>query len=99
MICRVGKDLWWDIHPLITTDGVNKYRAIWEEEGFRVHTSNRGFHMDGCFCVVNPGCIVSLCDIQNYKEEFPGWDVLYVPDQPWKTVSPFLKMKHKMDFL
>jgi hypothetical protein len=104
IICRVGKDLWWDIDPrtyadidpYTTTVCTNKYKAIWEEEGFRVHISNRGYHSDGSFCVVKPGCIVSLHDIQNYKKEFPGWDVLYLPDQSWSKVSPFLDMKRKV---
>ncbi len=95
-ICRVGKDLWWDIHPTNTQDTIDQMTKRWEGEGFRVHISNRGYHSDGSFCVVKPGCIVSLFDIQNYQKEFPGWDVLYVPDQSWEAVSPFLKMKDKV---
>ena len=95
-ICRVGKDLWWDIHPGNTQDTVDRMTEKWEGEGFRVHISNRGYHSDGVFCVVKPGCIVSLFDIQNYEENFPGWDVLYLPDQSWAAVSPFSKMKEKV---
>jgi|TARA_B110000858_G_scaffold23851_1_gene24105 hypothetical protein len=103
-ICRVGKDLWWDIKagdsklPMgkQTLDSIEKYKSIWGHQGFRVHTSSRGYHSDGCFCVVKPGCIVSLEDIQDYATEFPGWDVLYLPDQSWSKVNPFLKMKHKV---
>jgi hypothetical protein len=95
-ICRVGKDIWWDIEQNTSTELVNKYKKRWTEEGFRVHTSDRGYHSDGCFCVVKPGCIVSLNDVQDYKTEFPGWDVLYLPDQSWSKVLPFLKMKKKV---
>ena len=95
-ICWVGKDLWWDIDNGTTQDTVDKYKQVWESEGFRVHISKRGYHSDGCFCVVKPGCIVSLKDIQDYKTEFPGWDVLYLPDQSWKKVDPFLQMKEKV---
>jgi hypothetical protein len=95
-ICRVGKDLWWDIQKNTAQDTVAKYKKVWEDEGFRVHTSNRGYHSDSCFCVVKPGCIVSLEDIQDYATEFPGWDVLYLPDQSWSKVTPFLKMKKKV---
>ena len=70
-ICRVGKDMWWDIRKDTTQDTVDKYKKVWEDEGFRVHVSNRGYHSDSSFCVVNPGCIVSLLDIQDYKTEFP----------------------------
>jgi hypothetical protein len=95
-ICRVGKDLWWDIHNGTTQDTIDKYKKAWEQEGFRVHISKRGYHSDGCFCVVKPGCIVSLKDVQDYKTEFPGWDVLYLPDQSWSKVDSFLEMKKKV---
>lgn len=96
VICRVGKDLWWDIPKGIPEEFVNYMTKRWTEEGFRVHTSDRGYHNDGVFCVVKPGCIVSLKDIQDYKKEFPGWDVLYLPDQSWSKVSPFLEMQDKV---
>ena len=95
-ICRVGKDLWWDINSTSTQDTIDQMTKRWEDEGFRVHKSNRGYHSDGVFCVVKPGCIVSLHNIQNYKKEFPGWDVLYLPEQSWDAVSPFIKMKEKV---
>ena len=97
VICRVGKDLWWDYEKQkIPYEIVNKYKEKWTAEGFRVHLSNRGYHSDGSFCVVKPGCIVSLHDIQDYATEFPGWEVLYLPDQSWSKVSPFLKIKEKV---
>ena len=89
-ICRVGKDLWWDVHKDTPKKVVRKYKNKWTAEGYRVHLSDRGYHSDGCFCVVKPGCIVSLLDIQNYEKEFPGWDVLYLTDQSWEKVSSFL---------
>lgn len=96
VICRVGKDIWWDIVDNTSQSVIEKYKERWTNEGFRVHISNRGYHSDGSFCVVRPGCIVSLYDIQDYETEFPGWDVLYLPDQSWSKVSPFLKMKEKV---
>ena len=98
VICRVGKDLYWDISLRYpdAQETIDKYKNKWEQEGFRVHISNRGYHSDAVFCVVKPGLIVSLKEIQNYKEEFPGWDVLYLPDQSWDAVDPFLQMKEKV---
>ena len=95
-ICRVGKDIWWDIANDVDLQMVDRYKKQWESEGFRVHTSSRGYHSDSVFCVVKPGCIVSLRDIQDYKKEFPGWDVLYLPDQSWRAISPFTIMKEKV---
>ena len=95
-ICRVGKDLYWDLHKETPNHTIEKYKNKWTEEGFRVHISHRGYHSDSAFCVVKPGCIVSLKNVQDYETEFPGWDVLYLPDQSWKKVTPFLKMKEKV---
>lgn len=95
-IVRVGRDLFWDVHKDMKQELIMKYKNLWEREGFRVHVSNRGYHSDGVFCVVKPGCIVSLKDIQDYKTEFPGWEVLYLPDQSWSKVSPFFKIKDKV---
>jgi hypothetical protein len=95
-LVRVGKDIFWDVHKNTTEDVITKYKQLWTQEGFRVHISNRGYHSDSVFCVVKPGCIVSLRDVQDYKTEFPGWEVLYLPDQSWGEVSPFLKIKKKV---
>ena len=98
-LCRVGKDIWWDRSNNILHSAGNQIpilKKLWENEGFRVHISHRGYHSDSSFCIIKPGCIVSLNDIQNYKKEFPNWDVLYLPDQSWDKVNPFLKMKEKV---
>jgi predicted HTH domain antitoxin len=95
-ICRVGKDIWWDVLPDTPNEFAEKYKQKWIQEGFRVHITRRGYHSDGVFCVVKPGCIVSLYDIQNYETEFPGWDVLYLPDQSWNKVVPFTRIKDKV---
>jgi hypothetical protein len=103
---RCGKDLYWDVMPQVTRDGkgsieqcndrINSIQSKLQDQGFRVHISQRGYHSDSAFCLVKPGCIVSLHEVQDYDDEFPGWDVLYLPDQSWNKVSPFLKMKNKV---
>lgn len=95
-ICRVGKDLWWDTDEKTPSEITMKYSQMWQDQGFRVHHSSRGYHSDSVFCVVKPGCIVSLHDVQNYEKEFPGWDVLYLPDQSWSLVDPFMQVKDKV---
>ena len=96
MMCRIGKDIWWDIHQGQDPNMVKKYKEHFDKEGYRLHISHKGYHTDGCFTVVKPGCIVSLHDIHNYSNEFPNWDVLYLPDQHWNKLSPFRKMKDKV---
>ena len=109
---RLGKDLYWDSGELIRDEAhlypnrthsqrtpidlIKHYTERWESEGYRVHHSKRGYHSDGTFSIVKPGAIVSLHDIQDYEKEFPGWEVLYLPDQSWSKVSSFLDMKKKV---
>ena len=95
-IVRVGRDLWWDVNPIMHATVVQEYVTRWRSEGFRVHLSHRGYHSDAVFCVVRPGCIVSLRDIQDYQHEFPGWDVMYLPDQSWSLMDPFTKIKQQV---
>ena len=52
-------------------------------------------HTDANFYPIKPGVILSLFDVQNYEETFPGWDVCYLPDQSWDKVYKFLKLKYK----
>ena len=105
-MARCGKDIFWDCRPQRTRHGkgtkqqcierINYMKSRLEAENFRVHTSQRGYHSDGSFCLVKPGCIVTLKDVQDYEKEFPGWDVLYLPEQSWKKVDGFLKIKQKV---
>lgn len=73
-IVRVGKDLFWGYDP--SQGDVSEYIDIWKKEGFRVHLVERKYHSDAAFCVVRPGCIISLYDVQDYDKTFPGWEVL-----------------------
>ena len=98
-IVRVGKDIFWDHHKDDDPNDPVLYKTVLsdlDQQGFRIHHSNRGYHSDGAFCVVKPGCIVSLNGVQDYDELFPGWDVLYIPDQSWSKVDPFMEMKNKV---
>lgn len=50
-------------------------------------------HTDSNFHPIKPGAILSLKDVHNYEETFPGWDVCYLPDQSWSKVRKFLDLK------
>ncbi len=52
-------------------------------------------HNDGYYHLLKPGVMISLNEISKYQHNFPGWDILYIPDQSWEKVTPFLQLKHK----
>ncbi len=61
----------------------------------RLNLLNIGGHNDAVFAPINPGVIVSLNEIQHYRNTFPEWDVCYLPDQSWQMVEQFAELKNK----
>ena len=91
MITRVGPDLY-----IGTTHDVNissRVSKLFPQH--RTHIIETAGHSDGTFCAVVPGLIISLKDVPEYKNFFPDWEVVYLPDQSWKKVQPFLELKAK----
>jgi hypothetical protein len=56
---------------------------------------NTGGHADGTFCAVTPGLIISLNDVPTYTKTFPDWEVVYLSNQSWHAVTPFLHLKRQ----
>jgi len=92
-ITRIGKDLYFGAGPI--QEIPTKLIAQKYFEDYRCHWITTGGHIDGCFSPVKPGLIVSIEDIQSYRETFPGWEVVYLPGESWSKVQPFLDLKKK----
>ena len=95
MISRLGKDLYFGTKTL--DQDINTHKQIIDSEftNTRNHIIPTGGHSDGVYCPVAPGLIISLYDVPTYRETYPGWEVVYLPDQSWEKVKPFLKLKNK----
>lgn len=94
-ITRIGKDLYFgddlkSLDKISTKNIAEKYFF-----DYRCHWITTGGHIDGCFTPVKPGLIVSIKDIQTYQQTFPGWEVVYLPNESWSKVSDFLALKRK----
>ena len=50
---------------------------------------NAGGHGDAVYCPVAPGLIISLHDIPTYKDTFPDWEVVYLPDSNYAHMREF----------
>jgi hypothetical protein len=92
---RIGKDLYFGTENygdnLITAK--ENYSTMFPD--YRCHIINTGGHADSTFCPVVPGLIVSLYDVPTYKDTFPDWEVIYLPNQSWAAVDRFLQLKKK----
>ena len=102
---RVGKDLYIGTNTLSNENiafdrraAKNKLDFINKKNFFpnnRCHMVDVEGHLDGVFCPVLPGLIFSINNVQNYNKTFPNWEVVFLPEQGWGAVEPFLKLKQK----
>jgi hypothetical protein len=94
-ITRVGKDLYFGTNSYDQDQTMYKQQIDKEFTQTRNHVVNTGGHSDGTYCPVCPGLIISLQDVPTYKDTFPDWEVVYLPNQSWNKIKPFLDLKVK----
>lgn len=95
MVSRIGRDLYFATENY-QQDKVQLLEKINQEfPNNRNHVVNTGGHGDGTYCPVAPGLIVSLQDVPTYANTFPGWEVIYLPNQSWDQIQSFLDLKKK----
>lgn len=94
---RVGKDIYVGTthKEYFEKEKLNpdQFKQILPE--YRWHQVDTRGHADGCLCPVKPGLLVSLQEISTYEQTFPGWEVVYLPNQSWSKVGDFLTLKEK----
>ena len=95
MVSRIGKDLYFGTESYGDNISIAKMLVNQEFKNTRNHIVNTGGHGDGTYCPVCPGLIISLKDVPTYKDTFPDWEVIYLPNQEWEAVIPFMDLKRK----
>lgn len=97
MISRIGKDLYFGTELCENTFNVEIYKNSIDKifNNYRCHIVDTQGHYDSVFCPVVPGLIVSLKEVENYSETFPGWEIIYLPNQSFDSIPEFLKLKEK----
>lgn len=93
MITRLGRDLYFGTDSYQQDQQQLKQFVDSEFPHTRNHIVNTGGHTDGTFCAVCPGLIISLYDVPTYCDTFPDWEVVYLPNQSYDQVRPFLSLK------
>jgi len=99
-VCRIGKDLLYPGHGLQSADPVIAKKLIKMVKDTFGNEYRVGFydgisHGDSCFCPVVPGLAISLHGYLVYKDTFPDWEVVELPDQSWNKVAKFLALKER----
>ena len=95
MVSRIGRDLYFGTE--FYDQDMNDWLHTLNREfcDTRNHVVNTGGHLDGTYCPVCPGLIISLRDITSYRDTFPDWEVVWLKNQSWHAVQPFLDLKQK----
>ena len=94
---RIGKDLYFGLNGIINKLNEKFTKKRWRKmfPDHRTHTIDLPGHTDGCFCPVKPGLIVSCESPSYYKETFPDWEVVSIPNE-LKGIKSHLKKKRDM---
>jgi hypothetical protein len=94
-VSRIGQDLYFGTREY--GQDMPRYQQLLDQEfpHTRNHVVDTGGHSDGVYCPVCPGLIISLADVPTYRDTFPGWEVVYLPNQSWSKVRPFLDLKQR----
>jgi hypothetical protein len=95
MVARIGQDLFFGTHNYHDDVATLQNSIDLEFTDTRNHVVNTGGHSDATYCPVCPGLIISLKDIPTYADTFPGWEVVYLPNQSWERVKPFTDLRNK----
>jgi len=88
-VSRIGEDLYFATQ----TYHDNQHRILQQVNELFPNTTNHivdaGGHGDAVYCPVTPGLIISLNDIPTYKDTFPDWEVVYLPDSNYAHMRKF----------
>lgn len=95
MVSRIGRDLYFGTDVYEQANRIFLQTLAKEFPHTRNHIVDTGGHGDGTYCPVCPGLIISLKDVPTYADTFPGWEVVYLPNQSWSMVTEFLQLKNK----
>jgi len=97
-VSRIGKDLYWSTQrdDALDVEAPDILAFAGKEfASYRNTVVNTGGHSDGVYCPVVPGLIISTNYVTEYKDTFPDWEIVFLPDQGKNAVRPFLDLKLK----
>lgn len=97
MVSRIGRDLYFGTWVLGQDHREFAQRMKNVFPDYRCHVVDTGGHLDGTFCPIKPGLIVSTIDIspEEFDRLFPGWEIVYLSKSNIVQDNNFLKLKQK----
>ena len=52
-------------------------------------------HIDGCFCPIKPGLVLSIAGIDELEHSFPDWEIIYQDNKKLSSRLEFAELKFK----
>lgn len=97
MISRIGRDLYFGTYNKGQDTQLLKHKIETIFSDYRCHIVDTGGHLDGTFCPVKPGLIISSGEIDSaeFDKFFPDWEVIYPCKVDINLNNNFLKLKQK----
>ena len=94
---RLGKDLYFNFVNLLSRLDAKRHidNLITLFPGYRINLLTMPGHSDGALCPVNPGLLIGIYDKDITQKSFPGWEYVYLENESWKKVQPFIDLKDK----
>ncbi len=94
---RLGKDLFFNyvniINKLNAESFLKKWRRLFPD--YRIHGVDTPGHGDGNMHPVKEGLIIANGHESQYKDLYPGWEIVQIEESGWRKVKEFRKMKRK----
>lgn len=99
MTSRIGKDLVIGTHNKenFEEEKIEIIQKIIQNHlpNYRIKVANTEGHLDGTFCPVVPGLIISGFDLVNYEKTFPNWEVVTIKGESYDKIPEWLTLKEK----
>ena len=94
---RIGKDLFFSSMNMVNELNKDSFGKRWKKlfPEYNVHQVSVRGHSDGSFCPVVPNLIISIKNIDIYKDTFPDWEVVYLPNESYSKLGEFMKLREK----
>lgn len=91
-VIRLGADLYFGVDDFM----IDEHALAPLKDQFpdhRIKFIKSDGHLDGVICPAKPGLLLSIADVPDHVENFPGWDIVYLENESWNKVSDWKKLK------
>jgi hypothetical protein len=100
---RCGRDIYFDL--IFATDIQEDFEKLLDQfnthfaplfRDYRIHLLFNGGHIDGCFALLKPECILATGYYTGYNETFPGWHSVGTKNPEFMNDKQYLASRSRL---